>query len=610
MSIMKNLDKVIALLLAALYLALALLTLSGTGITWDEPRYISQAKARAYSIYATATGKPDLFFCNISGDFTATTEELLEGNITNSQVPEWAERCWEGRARSTGTLSGLTWAAVWYANGMHLDVISSIAAHRLSTVFLTAIGVAVVFIFILQSYNRRAAIFGSLALIFMPVFFAHSKYMLFDQPSAILWVITIFVFWKGLSNRWYGLLLGPVYAVALTTKEQVLFIPVVMAIWLAITYREDIMKKLMTLKKQHLPGLGALRPRMKNKFHIQLLSLILLTPLFLFMLWPWLWQKTPERLSWWISYYLYHIRGAPANPQFFMGEIVSSTPFYLPALMIIVTTPLVILAFASLGGFKALKDIRNHERPVSLLILLAALFPVLVLMRISVSYNGIQQSLAALPFIAMLSGIGADYFLKRIEPLKALKKIPFRKEAMLVLLLALFVLPGLIATAKGHTDAYFSEIVGGPGGVYESGMFESEWSGEAYLDTVLWLNENAQEGARVYVPMGHNIFLTYKYGDIGEIAERLKIEDQNLNPTWFRQEALLRSDITVSDPYEVNANDSIEFDYVVVLSRFGLFSEDSFYVRKIQKYLDSCEPVYSTMLDGAPLVRVYKADCV
>jgi hypothetical protein len=215
-----------------------------------------------------------------------------------------------------------------------------------------------------------------------------------------------------------------------------------------------------------------------------------------------------------------------------------------------------------------------------------------------------------MPFIAMLSGIGADYLLKRIEPLKVARRIPEHKKVILLVLLALFVLPGLAAIIKGHTDAYFSEIVGGAGGVYAGKLFESEWSGEAYLDTVRWLNGNAEPASSIYVPMGYNIFNTYKYGDIGQIAGRLDLGNQKLDSTWFSQKALLRGDITVLDPYVVNNNDSIKFDYVVVLSRFGLFGEDSFYFGKIKNYVESCEPVYSTMLDGAPLVRVYKTDCM
>jgi hypothetical protein len=231
-------------------------------------------------------------------------------------------------------------------------------------------------------------------------------------------------------------------------------------------------------------------------------------------------------------------------------------------------------------------------------------------MRISVSYNGIQQSLPAVPFIAMLAGIGADYLLRRMEALKSQKIIKKHRKAIVLILLALFVLPGLAAIAKGHTDAYFSEIVGGPGGVYANKILETEWSGEAYLDTTRWLNQNAKANASIYVPMGYNIFNTYKYGDIGQITGRLDMGSQKLDSSWFSQKALLRGDITVLDPYIVNNNDSINFDYAVVLSRFGLFGEDSFYFRNVKKYVESCEPVYSTMLDGAPLARVYKADCV
>jgi hypothetical protein len=614
MLVMENIDKILAVSLVALYLALALLTLAGTGITWDETRYISQAKARAYSVYATATGKPDLFFCNITGDFTVTSEKLFEGNVNKSDVSEWAERCWEGRARSPSTLSGLVWAAVWYANGMHLDVLASIAAHRLSTVFLTAIGIAVVFLFLLKVRNRRAAAFGTLALIFMPVFFAHSKYVLFDEPSAILWVITIFIFWKSLSNRWYGVLLGPVYAVALTTKDQTLFIPFVVLFWLLISYRKEVLKLLKKLPK--LPkkcrrvqvNVGLLK-----SIPIQIYSVAILTPLSCLLLWPWLWHKPLERLLWWVSYYVFQIQKLPADTQFFMGHVMEGTPFYMPFLMLIATIPLAILAFSGIGAFSALRDTvsRGQKRQASLLILLSAVFPVAVLMVISASYNGAQQSLPAVPFIAMLAGIGADCFITRAKGMRILKRVKNREMLLTALLIALFVLPGLIAIAKGHTDAYFSELFGGTSGVYALGLFEPEWSGEAYLPAAQWLSANAKENATVYVPMAHNIFNTYKYGDIGQISTRMDVSSGQFGSFSFDQQTLIRNDIRIVGIPDVRQDPGLlaKADYVVLMTRLSLFTSDVYVNELSRSCLENKEPAYSVTLDGVPLAMVYEAPC-
>ncbi|MFH0956328.1 MAG: glycosyltransferase family 39 protein [Candidatus Aenigmatarchaeota archaeon] len=608
--ITKDADKILAISLVALYLALALLTLSGTGITWDENRYIAQSKAKAYSIYAAATGKPDLFFCNITDDFTASSDKFFEGSLKKSDVSEWGERCWEGRARSTGTLSGLIWAGVWYANGTHLDVIASIAAHRLSTVFLTAIGIAVVFLFLLEAYNRRAAVFGTLALIFMPVFFAHSKYMLFDEPSAILWIITIWVFWKSLSNRKYGILFGIVYAVALTTKEQTLFIPVVIAVWLVVSYRSELLGRMRKIQNMNF---SSIKPRILGRVPVQIYSLMFLTPLFLFLLWPWLWYKPLERLSWWISYYIFQIQARPESTQFFMGEVLGHTPFYMPLLMLISTIPLVILAFSIMGGFRALKDTleRVKKKYVSLLILLSAIFPVAVLMAISVSYNGVQQSLPAVPFIAMLSGVGADYFIRRAKGFRMLKRMKNREFMLTAILITLFVLPGLIAIAKGHTDAYFSELVGGTPGVYSAGIFETEWSGEAYLQAAQWLSANAKENATVYVPMANNIFNTYKYGDIGQISTRMDVSSGTLGSFSFDQETVIRDDIRIIGIQDTRDDPELlsKVDYVVLMTRLSLFTSDVYVNELSRSCLESEEPVYSVTLDGVPLAMIYETPC-
>lgn len=576
----RNINVIIGIVLALLYLSMALLTLPSTGIVVDENRYIAQAKAKAYSIYATATGKQGLFFCQLNETFFGT---------------DWTERCWEGRARSPSMFSGVTWATAWYLSGQNLDVMQSVAAHRAAIILMTAIGIFVLFVFVSRAFSREAALFSSLALIFMPRFFAQSKYMLFDLPSAIMWLITVWLFWKGLRDWRYGLLTGVAFGIALTTKEMVLFLPVVLLAWLLISYRDRLAEMIRGFRRDmHLRV-----PRIPLVY----LSFIFLSPLVMFLLYPWIWYNTLERLMWLPAYYGSMMEGVAT---FYMGQIHAHLPWHYTFMLALAATPLVIVAFSLLGVFKSVKDTITLENRVSFLILLSALSPMVVLSIIGVVYNGVQEFLPAFPFIAILSGMGASCFLAGLR-----KRVSGRAvKAVMVVMVFLFVFPGLLAVAKGHADSYYNGLFGGAGGVYRNGYFEAADTGEPYLEAAGWLNNNIERNATIYVPMFSNIFNTYKYGDVGQIADRFG-GWQELDSISFSQKAMLREDIKIVGFYDY-ANDTGIMggvDYIVLLTRQGLYGSESYVNNVTRACMESCEPIHSVVLDGAPLVRIYRTKC-
>jgi len=596
-------DLLVALILAALYVSIALWSVPATGVTWDETRYIAQAKARTYSLYSMATGKPDLFFCDLTAEF-----ELTRG--VNEESAEWASRCWEGRPKLSVTMSGISWAVIWFLNGGSLDVISSIMAHRLAIILLTAIGLLAVYFFIKDAYNRRAAVFSVLSIIFIPRFFAHSRYVLMDEPVVIFWVLTLWFFWLGLKNWKYGLLSGVMLGLALATKAQAVFIPFIIIFWLLVSYRDKVVGAVKALFKKKVPGIAA-----------NFLSMVFVTPFVWLMSWPWLWHNTMNRFVWWTWYYLGTIKeGAP--PVYFLGEVVRRPSFLYIFSLAAATIPLPILIFAILGGWIAVKDTINLSNRLSFLFLISALTQLLVLSLSGIAYNGVQQFVQSFLFIGILSGIGADSALNHAKIPSFLRKRQHttskasgqtvRWQVLLTIVVAgLLVAPGCIAILKGHTDTYFNLMVGGTGGVYNSGLYETVWSGEPYLEVVYWLNGNAVENAKIYVPMAHNIFNTYKYGDIGQIKTRFNVTSGGLGQFSFEQDALLRDDIEIISYYDaIDRPETMQdVDYVVLMSRSGLFENEGFIIELTRKCMEHSSPVYSVIADSAPVVRVYQTPC-
>lgn len=571
-------------LILSLFLSLEFWALPGTGITWDETHYMSQSKARAYSLYARATGKPDLFFCDLEGDFMGT---------------QFAHKCWEGRPKLGMTISGLGWASLFLFNGGQMDVIASVAAHRIPLILFSALGLLVLYLFIREGFNRRAAIFSCLTFIFIPRIFSFTKYVTLDGASMIMYIITVWFIWKGIKDWRYGLLAGPVYGIALTSKAQLYFLPIFLLIWLLVSYRDVLKKKIsLIMNERKMPRIPVIFP-----------SLVFLTPVFLFMAWPWIWIDTAKRVSWWLSYYFGGVASGGTPTTFFMGSAYVHVPWIYPAALAMASLPAPILIFAFMGGYRAVKDTISLKNRLSFLILLLSFGVLAVFTILGISYAGVQQFVHIFPFVAVLAGIGADSVLRSgfVSRLSA----NWRKLA-LALVIILLVLPGMLSILNGHTDSYFGAFVGWTGGVFHSGIFEPVWSGEPYLEAAYWLSDNAPNGSKVYVPMAHNIFNAYKYGDIGQIATRMNISTGGLGMFSFEQETVLRDDIGIISLPEWLESPGIldDADYVVLLSRFGLFESESYVNNLTRSCLENSLPVHSVMSYGAPLVRIYETPCV
>ncbi|MBN1896585.1 MAG: glycosyltransferase family 39 protein [Candidatus Aenigmarchaeota archaeon] len=588
----RNIDS-LALLLVILYLTLALSTVWTTGITWDENRYIAQSKARAYSIYTTLTGKPGLDICRL--------------DIVRLDDPDWHTRCWEGRPRSLSTFSGLIWAGTWYMSGQSLDVMQSITANRLGTIILTGIGLYILFLFTSRAFSRRVAFFSTLALIFMPRFFAHSKYLLFDLSSAIFWVVTLWIFWEGMKNWKYGIFSGVAFGIALTTKAMSYFIPVALLVWLLVSYRDRLMP-FISSRRNFIPG----------KSNIVFFSFILITPVIFFLLYTWLWYDTAERIFYLLGYYGGHLETG-ATAAFFMGENLERGNFMMNATMMLSTIPAFILVLSVVGIFRALKDTITLDNRVSSLILISAAMPLIVLGAIQIAYNGSQELMPSLPFVAILAGIGADHLLSWLKSSGKLsmmsKKTGLDKKSLHLLIMFIIaagiIVPGTIAIYKGHNDAYYNEFFGGPLGIYNSKLLESEWSGEAYLELVPWLNENVPADGTIYVPFAHNLLNTYKYGDIGQITERLDTSSGSLGQFNFEQETILRKDINIISYQDAVDNpDTMEdIDFVVLMTRFSFYDSEIYINNLSRTCLKNREPSYTVALDDAPLVWVFETPC-
>jgi hypothetical protein len=287
-------------------------------------------------------------------------------------------------------------------------------------------------------------------------------------------------------------------------------------------------------------------------------------------------------------------------------------PWHYTWFMTAVTVPVAILFLCFIGSWRPIKSIFTTKDKDSVLILLAVLIPLIVFSTpYATPHDGVRIFLNIFPFIAILSGMGADTVVEYIGRLIGKKIIVACAIAVIIPLSFL----AAFASGMPYVVNYYNELVGGIRGADAAGL-ELDYWGQSYTGIVEWLNENAKTKTRIHAPIITNIFEMYKYGDIGLIARRGFEGRHNLSDTvsgigWevFEQDGLLRDDIEL-----VYGGES---DYYILLNRKSIIENrlpmkptDYHNTTIYREYLEKCIPVYSVEADGVPLSMVYETDCI
>jgi hypothetical protein len=270
--------------------------------------------------------------------------------------------------------------------------------------------------------------------------------------------------------------------------------------------------------------------------------------------------------------------------------------------MLMVTVPIGILFFSLLGAIRSLRDTATLENRASFLILLGfLLLPFVFMSSLATPHDAMRMYMPTFPFLALLAGIGGSTLLDSLGDMG--KKASW--AALLVLCLVIAA-PGAAAISQGtHVTAnYYNTVTGGISGAYDKDL-EMDYYGESYREAVLWLNDNAPEGARIHTHLAWNILETYKYGDIGQISYRLGQGKHalgevsgSLGSFSFDQAGLLREDIELVETEE-------ESDYYIMLNRRSSVDISE----RFGEYLKSCQPVHSIYAGGVPQTLIYKTGC-
>ncbi|MCD6290229.1 MAG: glycosyltransferase family 39 protein, partial [Anaerolineae bacterium] len=303
-------DRWIALGLALGVFLILIATEGSLAVGWDEPIYIENGQRIAIWLGTFLRG---LAHADLSEALDPTNIGLSFG--LNHEHPPIAK-----------AISGLGWALT--RRWLPLPT-----AHRVGPMALAAALVALIYIAVRQAgAGKPAAIAGALALLGMPRLFFHAHVAGLDLPAAAMWFFATWAFRRLHERRyaWAWLGSGLAFGLALSTKISNVLIPISLGVWI-LTDRRRLRRWGLWGRLAVLPPLG------------------LLTVIVLF---PWFWSDTVPKLIEWVRFFTvshYEIY------QYYLGKTYLELPWHYPYVIVLTTTPALILALAILGATRAFK---------------------------------------------------------------------------------------------------------------------------------------------------------------------------------------------------------------------------------------------------------------
>ena len=475
-----------------------------------------------------------------------------------------------------------------------LPLMSKLSAYRAPSSLITAILVVTIFLFCTPLWGRKVGIVAALLTLLLPRGFFHAGLATFDAAVAAMWMFTVFAYYKALGSRWWCLILGVVYGLALATKHNAIFLPVPLLVHYVLigvlTVRREIEKSASfgeRVKAVVLEILGR-RP-------LIFVALGVIGPAVLVGLWPWLWFDTTSHLSDWISFHLKHVH---YNFEY-LGKNWNAPPFpfHVPIVTTLLTVPVVTLAAAVMGAFALSIDARRGksvdvERAPALLLFLsagAAMGP--FILRTTPIFGAEKHFAAAMPTIAIFAAIGiagaARLLARRLSwyvPLSSRfhERLPELSFAMIGLL-AVGAAAVETFDAQPYALSHYNALAGGAPGGADLGMNRQFWgvSARGALPTI-----NRLAAERLGTATGH--------------GKRVQVYAHDADKTFgvYRSAGLLDGSVAVAQ----RENAGIRASKVAIVIHERHFNRHDYL---IWNAYGTVKPTWVLRSDGVPIVSVY-----
>ncbi len=485
-------DRVIALLLGAAYVALLLVTSSDLGYARDEGFYFNAARS-----YGDWFG---LLFSTPKEAMRA--ENINEFWRVNREHPAFIK-----------SLFALSHELLFVRLGI-LDAAGT--AYRFPGMVAGGVAVAVTYLWGKGIYGRLPGVVAALSLAMMPRVFYHAHLAAFDMPVTALWLVTGYAYmlaWKKGGWRW-AVGAGLLYGLLLNTKHNGWLFPFAIAAHIVATqflgrgWRAALSRHVRRTWRRRIRGLRAL------------CCMVVLGPLVVFLLWPWLW---PDPLARYLDYAGFHLRHDYYNMEF-LGVTYWKPPFPLGYawVMTLATIPLVTLLLFAIGLVFGVRhvwlrvirpapggDVRARDfwlaDPLSssvvfwLLSILASYAP--WLSSSTPIFGGTKHWMTSAPFLALFAGYGFSLTLAALRRMSGMSGSGIKRRHIPEIALATCVLVApVVMTLHSHPFGLsaYTPVVGGASGAANLGLNRTFW-GYTTGSVVDFLNERTPPNGLVYI---------------------------------------------------------------------------------------------------------------
>ncbi|MET0385771.1 MAG: glycosyltransferase family 39 protein [Polyangiales bacterium] len=464
-------DHVVGLGLGVAYVALLLGTANTIGLARDEGIYVQAAERYAgwLSLLARAPGE-------------ALTRNAIDSAFAfNHEHPPLLKLLFG--------LGHLT------QRNLHPFTTDSLA-FRFAGMLSAGVLLWVIYLFGTRLYGARAGLFAALIYALLPRPFYHAHLLAFDVPITCVMTASVYTYYRSLeSPRGFGPLCGLVFGLALLTKHNSWFLPIMFGV--------------------HFTFCGLLEWRSRRRSGERRLTLVpsallwmaLLGPLVFFGGWPWLWHDTLPRLK---AYAAFHMHHEYYNMEYFgVNYFWPPFPSSYAWVMTLFTVPLTTLVLGVGGAGRALAVLRRSLFPAadggntqydptqpSLLVIGVLLTPLLAISLPSTPiFGGTKHWFSAYPMLALLAGRAFEELCHLLPQLKS-RLQPLWALGLGGLLLA----PAAVETAHSHPFAlsHYTAAAGGVPGAAEKGMNRQFW-GFTTRSLVPFLRQALPNGGTLYV---------------------------------------------------------------------------------------------------------------
>jgi hypothetical protein len=398
-------------------------------------------------------------------------------------------------------------------------------AFRFPAILMAGLGAALVFLFARRLVGRGPAAVASVLSVAQPHYFFHAQIAAFDAPITVMAVAVGFCYWKSLRSPRWAVIGGVVFGIALGVKHNAWMMPIFLVGHYLWMHRRGLLDP-----RGRLPPVAAIFPAM-----------VLFGALVFYLHWPRVWADPWGHTSWYIKrhtaheHYNFEYLGRNWNnpPKEWDRQLVrASFPFVSTA----VTVPVTTLALAALGAGLLIRRARRKRageadetlvleppeatratwlRPGAdvdlapgafLFVQIAGPMAVLALPMVPI-FGGVKHFMPAMPFLAVLAGVGLRWACGQIRALAEasvrprLRRLAPAAPAALGLLVCL---PALVETRRSHPDglSHYNLIAGGFAGGASLGMNRQFW-GYSLLPMLDWFARAVPPSRATY---WHDVF--------------------------------------------------------------------------------------------------------